>query len=540
MAVANRKLQVVTNAKASANRIFGTGEMADLTRAFDWSSTPLGPIENWPGALITTVNTMLATRHPMFLWWGPELIQFYNDGYRPSIGSDKHPKALGQPGRECWPEIWHVIGPQIEVVMTRGESTWHEDQLVPIYRDGVLEDVWWTYSYSPVRKADGTICGTLVTCSETTGRVIAERDLQCERARLVQLFAQAPAFVAVLKGPEHVFEMVNPLYMELVGDRPIIGRTVREAIPEAGEQGYFAVLDKVYQTGQPHIAHGSPIMLARHAGRPLEARFLDFIYQPIRNPNGTTSGIIVLGVDVTERSRAEQALMQAEKLSAVGRLAASIAHEINNPLEAITNLLFLAESAENDEQRRNFLRSAQQELDRVAKITVQTLRFNRESSRPTMLHIEDIAENVLALFGGRLRNSELVVDRQYRSRGKVVGLEGDLRQVLVNLISNALDASKQGGRIVIRIRNDRDPKTGISGVRVVVADTGVGIAREEIDRIFEPFYTTKEMTGTGLGLWVTKTILEKHDSKISVRSWTGEERHGSVFSVFLPEEWASR
>ena len=539
MAVANPKatIQVLNNQQPSHyGKIFGTGEMADLTRAFDWSSTPVGPVESWPDTLVTTVNTMLATRHPMFLWWGPELIQFYNDGYRPSIGSDKPPKALGQPGRDCWPEIWHIIGPQIEGVMTQGESTWHEDALVPIYRDGVLEDVWWTYSYSPVREPDGTIRGTLVTCSETTGRVLAERALQHERERLLQLFAQAPAFVAVLRGPEHVFDIANQLYMELVGNRPVIGRTVREAIPEAADQGYIAILDRVYETGQPHAAHNSPIMLARQAGRPLEARFLDFIYQPIHNPSGTTWGIIVLGVDMTERSRAEQALLQAEKLSAVGRLAASIAHEINNPLEAITNLLYLIDSTGDEAERKRYLKTAQQELDRVAKITVQTLRFNRESARPTTLFVQDIAENVLTLFSGRLHNSEIVIDRQYRSRGEVVGLDGDLRQVFVNLLSNALDASQPGGRIAIRIHDSKDFRTGVEGTRVVIADAGSGIPSENLLRVFNPFFTTKEATGTGLGLWVTKTILEKYNSSIRLRSKVGETGHGAVFSVFFPRQ----
>jgi hypothetical protein len=172
--------------------IFGEGEMADLVRAFDWSTSPVGPIEQWPEVLLVTVNTMLATRHPMFLWWGPDLIQFYNDGYRSLIGSDKHPLAVGQRGQECWPEIWHIIGPQIKGVMTRGESTWHEDQLVPIFRDGKLEDVYWTYSYSPVRDAAGVIHGTLVTCSETTGRVLAETALRNERARLLSMLCKGP------------------------------------------------------------------------------------------------------------------------------------------------------------------------------------------------------------------------------------------------------------------------------------------------------------------------------------------------------------
>ena len=139
-----------------SSRIIGEGEMADLTHAFDWKSSPLGDVATWSDTLITAVNLLLASRHPMFLFWGPDLIQFYNDGYRPSIRNDKHPVALGQRGIECWPEIWSIIGPQIEAVMTQGASTWNSNQLVPIYRNGKLEEVYWTYGYSPVRDKDGT------------------------------------------------------------------------------------------------------------------------------------------------------------------------------------------------------------------------------------------------------------------------------------------------------------------------------------------------------------------------------------------------
>ncbi len=160
------------------SRIAGTGEMADLVRAFDWAKTSLGPIENWPDLLVISVNLLLASKHPMFLWWGPELIQFYNDGYRPSIRADKHPSALGQRGAECWPEIWHIIGSQIAGVMERGEPTWNINALVPINRNGKLEEVYWTYSYSPVRDNDGAIHGTLVVCSDTTEQVLSDRRLR--------------------------------------------------------------------------------------------------------------------------------------------------------------------------------------------------------------------------------------------------------------------------------------------------------------------------------------------------------------------------
>jgi PAS domain S-box-containing protein len=175
----NRKLRAIESERpSSVSRIVGEGEMADLVHAFDWSGTPLGPIDTWSDILVTTVNLILASRHPMFLWWGRDLIQFYNDGYRPSIREDKHPAAVGQRGADCWPEIWHIIGPQIEAVMTQGASTWNINQLVPIKRNEKLEEVYWTYSYSPVREKDGTIQGTLVVCSESTEQVVSERRLR--------------------------------------------------------------------------------------------------------------------------------------------------------------------------------------------------------------------------------------------------------------------------------------------------------------------------------------------------------------------------
>ena len=165
------------DANGTSSRIIGDGEMADLIRGFDWAKTTVGPVEKWSDTLITTVNLLLASRHPMFLWWGPDLVQFYNDGYRPSIRADKHPAAIGQCGVDCWPEIWPIIGPQIDAVMTGGDSTWNENQLVPINRNGKLEEVYWTYGYSPVRDKDGTVHGALVVCSETTEQVLSERRL---------------------------------------------------------------------------------------------------------------------------------------------------------------------------------------------------------------------------------------------------------------------------------------------------------------------------------------------------------------------------
>lgn len=517
------------------SRVYGTGEMADLTRLLDWSRTPVGPIEAWPDALLVTVNTILGSHHPMFLWWGKELIQFYNDGYRPSLREDKHPGALGQRGVECWPENWPIIGPQIHNVMESGEASWHEDQLVPIIRNGKLEDVYWTYGYSPVRDATGAICGTLVVCTETTDGVLARRQLQWEMERLSDLFAQAPAFFAVLGGPEFAFEMINPNYQNLIGDRSLLGKTVREAVPEAEGQGFVALLDGVYRTGKPFVGRGVPIQLRRNAEEPSELRYLDFVYQPRRGADGSVTGVIVLGVDVTESRRAEQALLQSEKLAAVGRLATSIAHEINNPLEAVTNLLYLAQQAAIAPEAKHFLATAEIELHRVSAITSQTLRFHRQATNPRAISAEELIDGTLPIYQPRLVNARVRLERRDRARRPVICFDGEIRQVLNNLLGNAIDAmSSAGGRLLLRSREGTDWPTGRQGVILTVADTGVGMAGQTLSRIFEPFFTTKDLGGTGLGLWISKEIVNRHRGVLRVRSRRSASGSGTVFTLFLP------
>ena len=153
----------------------GGGVARETARAVNWAETPLGPPEHWPSTLKTTLAMMFGARQPMFLWWGNQLVQFYNDGYLPSFGRGKHPRAMGQRGRECWQEIWPIIGPQIDDVMERAIGSWNEDALVPILRNGKIEEVYWSYTYSPVFEEGGAVGGTLVICTETTRRVLGER-----------------------------------------------------------------------------------------------------------------------------------------------------------------------------------------------------------------------------------------------------------------------------------------------------------------------------------------------------------------------------
>jgi signal transduction histidine kinase len=284
--------------------------MGERIRAYPWAGTPLGEPHRWPQGLRTAVRVLLTTQHPVFIFWGADHICLYNDAYSRSLGAEKHPSILGARGRESWVEIWPIIGPQIEQVMRGEGATWHENQLVPIIRHGELQDVYWTYSYSPIDQPDEPhgVGGVLVLCSETTGQVLAQKQLLEERERFVQLFDQAPTFLAVLEGPEHVFTFANPGYRKLVGDRPVLGRTVADALPEAVAQGYVARLDEVYRTGTSFSATGAKFTFQMAPGDSLAERYVDFVYQPMTSPDGLVSGILVQGVDVTARTNSESAL----------------------------------------------------------------------------------------------------------------------------------------------------------------------------------------------------------------------------------------
>lgn len=896
---------------SGGGRIVGSGRMAERTAAYDWANSPLGPVAGWPETLTAVVNSLLSNQHPTMLFWGPQLIQFFNDAAIPIVGPDKFATALGQRADECWAEVWPLVGEQIQQAY-RGSPVWKEDQLVPIIREGRIEDTWFTYSYSPARDAQGEIRGVLVTCLETTSRVLAEKQLLEERTQLLKVFDQAPAFFAVLRGPDHIFERVNPKYRQVVGGLDVIGKPVREAIPGIAEQGYIAILDRVFRTGEPYIAADARFTLPPTAEGASRERVVDFVYQPLRDADGSISGILVLGVDMSERKRitdalaeterraamvldsindgfhmidaegrfqafnqagreiyrnqgvdadaligkmafevfpehqrtatgdailyslrnrrpsviesyyapwdkwfwlrnyptsdgglvtffqditekkrterqldeqrerfafatqaarigywfcnlpfdkliwddtvkehfwlppdaevtledflallhpddreatahaiqesidnhalydieyrtmspdgrfkwihavgrtayaadgrplrfdgvtqdvtelrtarlaleaergrlaaifdnlpigilftsadgrlmaanaqaehmlgravtggqmqvdrdlllfhadgrpvddadrplrhalseggihrgeylyrrpdgntvwleivaapildaqgqvvgaidaladidvrkrAEHALVRNEKLALVGRLAASISHEINNPLESVINLLYLIENNAGNDRIREFSRKAQEELARVAHIVTHTLRFNRQSLGWGEQTMSTLLESSVAIYEGRLKTSGIHLVREYEDATRVRCSGSEVRQVFANVIGNAFDATRSGGKLVLRCRDQRHPRSGEPGVRVSIADSGHGIPSSVRDHLFEPFFTTKGDNGTGLGLWVSREILVKHHAEVRVISRTEPGRSGTVFSMWFP------
>jgi PAS domain S-box-containing protein len=247
----------------------------------------------------------------MFLAWGADLRLLYNDGYAEILG-DKHPAALGHAFEDVWAEIWKDIGALANRALA-GEAVYFENLPLTLSRKGYPEQTWFTFSYSPLRDDNGLICGMLCACTETTQMVLAERRRVDEAERLRQLFDHAPGFMAVLRGRDHVFEMMNPAYLQLVGHRDLIGKTVREALPEVEGQGFFELLDEVYRSKQPFTGHSMQIQLQRSPGDPVEERLLDFVFQPIIESDGSVSGIFAEGYDTTERRVAEIAARESEE-----------------------------------------------------------------------------------------------------------------------------------------------------------------------------------------------------------------------------------
>jgi two-component system CheB/CheR fusion protein len=233
------------------------------------------------------------------------------------------------------------------------------------------------------------------------------------------------------------------------------------------------------------------------------------------------------------RRRAEEALRRSEKLAATGRLAASIAHEINNPLEAVSNAIYLARSSPSE--AAEYLKIADDELARVAQITKQTLGFYRENASPGIVKISTLLDDLLIVFNGKLQAKDISITKQYRGELEIWGLEGELRQVFANQIANAIYAMPQHGRLTIRVRKSKHWSNGQNpGTVVSLVDTGSGISHETMPRIFDPFFTTKQDDGNGLGLWITHGIVSRHGGNIRVRSNTHPGTSGTIFTTFLP------
>jgi len=512
----------------------GGGMMGAMMRAHDWTTSPLGHPRDWPQALRTTVDLMLNSKFPMFVAWGGELGFLYNDSYIAILG-DKHPGALGRRFRDIWAEIWHDIHPLVTRAL-KGEATYLDRLPLRMRRHGYDEDTWFRFSYSPVRDEDGSVAGMFCACVEMTTEVLAQRYRDDEIERLMALFEQAPGIIAVLRGPDHVFELTNRAYLTLVGHRALVGKSVREALPEMRDQGFLELLDHVYQTGQPFVGHAVPLRVRRDANAPLEEHFIDFIYQPIHDLHGKVAGIFMEGSDVTVRKRVEDELRAANQQK--DQFLAMLAHELRNPLAPITTAAQLLQRGQLDApgigrasdiiaRQAQHMTSLVNDLLDVSRVTRGLVTINREPLEMGEV-VHEAVEQVRALIDARHHTLHCEI------APGTLRVEGDrtrLIQVVSNLLNNAAKYTAPGGRIVLEVRHDG------SHVRVAVRDNGQGIDPPILPYIFDLFIQAertpdRSQGGLGLGLALVKSLAVLHGGRVEAHS-TGLGL-GSEFVVCLP------
>jgi PAS domain S-box-containing protein len=637
--------------------ITGTSEMAGRIRAFDWSKTPLGHVEEWSETLLATTNLMLHSPFPTILSWGPEMVFLYNDAAISTLAL-KHPKALGGLYRDVFQEAWGLVGEDLEACLYQGRTAVRDNMFIPILIDGVLEDHYWNYSLIPVYE-NGRIGGVYDAFRNTTATVLGAQRLRESEARLKLATEVAKLGVFVwdtiedrgswendrmyeifgrsreegsVNGAEFLRDVIHPddrdrfqqavertvekgepfnfegtVYLpdktlrriEIKGnlqsepDAPrgrILGtiqditeiRRTEEALRESAKHlGELAAiiessddvilskdLDGIVKSWNPaaarvfgysademigqsilklipvHLQSDERVIIENiKAGRRIEhfdtvrltkdGRLIDvsLTISPIRDASGQVIGASKILRDVSGRKRMEQSLLQAEKIAATGRMAATIAHEINNPLEAVVNLLFLLRPMVTEPRGINYLATAESELARVSHIAKQTLGYYREHASASLASLSDIARHAIAIYEPRCMAANITIKRSLESSRKVMLRRGEMMQAVSNLIMNSIYAMPAGGTLSISVS---DSETPLEGVLLTVADDGVGIEPEVLPKVFDAFFTTRSTVGTGIGLFIAKQFVEGHGGKIGIESNCEADRHGTTVRIFLP------
>lgn len=485
---------------------------------------------------------VLADLNPQAIWMGaPDgSITYANQGFLDYIGLTI--ETIGDTGwLKAFPPEEHtrVLASWSHSVAT-GEEYDIEARMVRA-RDGVSR--WWWLRAQPVRDDSGKILHWLgvaidIDDRKTFAETLQQRQEETERQRaeLETIYQTAPVGLALYDAAGLRYLRINDRQVETIGlpREQILGSVVTDLVPLKG------LKELLQSVAAGHFVRNH-LLEGELPSRPGEHRFWNASYSPVFNASGAVEAIAAVILEITNQKKSEAALIQSEKLAAVGRLASSISHEINNPLESITNLLYIVGlSEELPGSLSGYIQTAQSELSRVCQIATQTLRFHRQAVRATYVSADELVDAVLKLYQGRLANSSIHVEACYAASTKVLCFENDIRQVLNNLIANAIDAMRTGGRLIVRAHDATDVTLSATGqpqrhgLRITIADTGQGMSAAVRARLFEPFYTTKDLNGTGLGLWISAGIVARHQGRITFRSSQHPVHHGTVFSLFLP------
>jgi PAS domain S-box-containing protein len=637
--------------------ITGKSEMAERIRTYNWSDTPLGPIEDWSETFLSTVNLMLHSPFPTILSWGPEMVFLYNDAAISTL-TVKHPKALGGLYRDVFHEAWDLVSADLEACLYRGETAVRDNMFIPILFNGVLEDHYWSYSLIPVYE-NGRIGGVYDAFRNMTETVVGAQRLRESEARLklATEVAQLGVFVWDVKedrgswenermyeifgrtreqgpvnGTAFLNEVVHPEYrdafrralertlqhgdpfrfegpmdlpdgtsrwIEVNGDlQPgtggsgarILGtirdmteirkteKELKDSAKRLGELGAIVassddvILSKnldgtitswndaatrvfgysaaemigtsILKLIPEHLHSDEKIIIdSIRAGRRVEhfetvrlakdGRLIDvsLTVSPVKDKEGRVIGASKILRDISSRKRIEQSLLQAEKIAATGRMAATIAHEINNPLEAVMNLLYLLRTKITDDEGLAYLATAEDELGRVSHIAKQTLGYYREHMAASPASLSVIAEHALTIYEPRCAAAGIEIRKSIDSSTKIVLRRGEMMQVISNLLANSIHAMPEGGVLSLSVADVHDPSDGIA---MTIQDTGVGIAAEALPKVFDAFFTTRSTVGTGIGLFVAKQFVEGHGGRIAIDSDTSAQQHGTTVRIFLP------
>ena len=526
----------MSGARGIGEMIAAQGAMGALTARID-AGSPLGPVDGWSPVLVSTVRLMLSSQAEIVLFWGPELCALYNEAYAPTIG-DKHPRVLGRPAREGWTELWDDLEPLLRSVVEQGQPVHAKDRPFYIERAGGLgEQVFFDINYSPVYEADGSIGGALCIVSETTKRVMAEKEMRADRARLWAL-ARDPFLVADRDG---TWLAASPAWTDILGwsEAELIGRTsewMEHPDDLAKTRGEIAAL-----------AQGMSTARFENRFRAKDGSYRNFSWTAVPENNL----VYCVARDVTEqraRARAladaEDALRQAQKMETLGQLTGGVAHDFNNLLQIVTgNLELLQRDLPEDQARlRRAADNAMAGAERAALLTQRLLAFSRRQP----LAPERIDPNRLVSGMSDLLNRTLgeTIEVETIQSARIWPVEVDVNQMenaLLSLAVNARDAMPDGGKLTIEVANthiDEDyaaQEAEVSPgqyVLISVSDTGQGMDEDVLSHAIEPFFTTKEVgRGTGLGLSMVYGFIKQSGGHIRVYS---ERGHGTTVKIYLP------
>jgi len=528
-----------------------------LRRAYDWSRSPLGKPETWPQSLRTAVRILLNTNHPMLIWWSPELIQFYNDAYRQTMGPERHPSALGQRGRECWAEIWDIIGPQIAQVMSGAGATWHENQLVPVTRHGKLEQVHWTYGFSPIDEDDG-IGGVLVVCRDVTKEHLAAAKLREREAELAELNATLAQRVEektrerdriwnvsqdllVVADRDGVWRTVNPAWTKTLGwsEAELLNRT-SEWLEHPDDGGITRAQVKKLGDSETTVKFEN-----RFRHKDGSYRWLSWTGVSDKDRNYAVARDVTAEKAAAERLRAaEEALLQSQKMEAVGQLTGGIAHDFNNLLTGIVGSLDLLQTRLNQGRTDNvarYINAAMTSANRAAALTHRLLAFARR--QPLIPESVDANQLVVSLEDLLRRTIGETIDLEIAASDDLWCTLCDpnqLESALLNLAINARDAMPDGGKLTIATTNASLGSVTAATpalspgdyICITVSDTGVGMSAEVAARAFDPFFTTKPIgQGTGLGLSMIYGFARQSNGHVTIDS---KLERGTSVRLYLP------